>query len=164
MNGGFDNEIFYTGEFEHSLDSQRRVAIPKPWRGKGACDRFFLVPGRSRILQLIPFAAFRDFLAKARKIPFANAETAMALARFGSRAQECICDKQGRLAIPRRLLDYAELAEQVVLVGAISTIQVWRPERWIEVQGSDEDYLDEVERIGAAPDDFMSALKGGLGL
>lgn len=156
-------ELFFAGEFEHSLDSQRRIAIPKAWRSSDSDARFFLVPGRHQILQLIPFESFKDFLDKARKIPFANAQASLALARLGSRAQDCKCDKQGRIQVPQRLLDYAGLTEHVVLVGAISTIQMWSPDRWQEQQIPDESYLDEVQKIGEGHDDMTALFQDLLG-
>lgn len=142
-----DETLFYSGEFEHSLDVQKRIAIPRSWRRKDEETRFYLVPSRNNVLQLIPYESFRNFLEKARKIPFTDASSSMALAKLGSRAQDCRCDKQGRIQISPRLLEYANLRDQVVLVGAISTIQLWNPKHWLEQQFQDETFLDDVEKI-----------------
>lgn len=153
-----EDELFFFGEFTHSLDSQRRVAVPREWRGKGDDVRFILFPGRNSLM-LIPFAAFRDFLVKARKVSFANREAQEALARIGAKVQECVCDKQGRITILQRLLDSLGITDQVVMVGAFSTIQIWHPETWNQRQASDDSYLDEVQRITESPDGFMELFK-----
>ena len=144
-----DETLFYSDEFERSLDSQRRIAIPRIWRRSEGETRFYLVPSRNNVLQLIPYESFKSFLDKARQIPFTDANFSMALAKLGSRAQDCRCDRQGRIQINTRLLDYAQLKEQVVLVGAISTIQIWNPERWRDEQEriQDETFLDDVQKI-----------------
>lgn len=162
-NSGTGEEYCFLGEFEHSLDTQRRIAIPSQWRSSEAGNRFILIPGRNRILQLIPYESFKEnFLSKAKKVSIANAEGAMALATLGSRAQECVCDKQGRIQIGQKLLEYAGLKEAVILIGAVSTIQIWDTGRWREQPISDEGYFDEVQKISESPDDFVNIMKGTL--
>ena len=142
-------ELCFLGEFEHALDRQRRIAIPKTWRKACRNLQFVIIPGRERILQLIPRQTFQEeFINKARKVSFANANGSLALARLGSRAQECNCDKQGRIQVPQRLLEYAKIKERVMLIGAVSTIQIWPVAVWEKQQIADESYLDEVQRIG----------------
>lgn len=156
-------ELYFSNEFEHSLDSQGRIAIPRQWRRKDGENRFFLAPGRDNILLLIPFETFKDFLDKARRISFANAKMSLALARFGSKGQDCKCDKQGRVPIPQRLMDYAGLENHVVLVGAITHVQIWQPARWSGMQGDEESCFDILEEIGGSPDGgLMDLLKGGM--
>ena len=138
----------FTGECEHTLDTQRRVAIPTRWRSKEGGDVFFMLPGRHGALQLIPEEVFADLLEKARKTSFADPSASLALARLGAMAQECRCDKQGRIPVPSRLLEYAKLDDSVVMVGALTTIQIWSPERWKEFRMADDAVLDEIQRIG----------------
>jgi MraZ protein len=155
-------EILFFGEYEHSLDSQRRIAVPRTWRHKKD-NRFIVFPGRDKSLLLFPFEAFKDFLEKARKVSFANREKLMALARFGARTQECRCDKQGRIQIPQRMLDWAGLKEQVMLVGAFTHAQLWAPEQWLETASGDENYLDAIQDIGESPDSFAELMRDTLG-
>jgi len=39
-------------------------------------------------------------------------------------------DKNGRLCIPKRLRDYAEIESEVVLIGLYDRIELWSPFRW----------------------------------
>lgn len=153
-----ETELFFFGEYTHSLDSQRRVAVPREWRGKDEDTRFILFPGRDSLM-LIPFAAFRDFLVKARKVSLANRQAQEALARIGSKVQECVCDKQGRITISQRLLDVLSIKDELVMVGAFSSIQLWHPEAWAKRRDNDDSYLDEVQRITESPDGLMDLLK-----
>jgi len=143
------NELVFCGEFEHSIDSQGRVAIPKDWRHKDRDSRYILLPSKN-FLQLYPFESFRNFLAKAKEVSFADRKKAMALAKIASKAQECRCDKQGRVKIPKRLLEVAELKGQATLVGAFTSAQIWSPTNWTEEMDNEDDetYLDEILNIG----------------
>jgi len=151
---------FFFGEFEHSLDPQRRIAIPSNWR-KEKKTKFFLLPGRHNALQLIPPSIFNEFIAKVRKVSFADAASSLALVRIGSVAQECECDSQGRISIPQKLIEQSGLKNQVVLVGAVTTIQIWSKVNWNLFQKSDQnDVLDVIQKIGERPDDLVNILKG----
>jgi len=151
------------GEYAHSLDSQRRVAIPTCWRRKGEDNIFYLLPGRNGALQLIPEDSFKDLLEKARRVSFADPSASLALARLGSMAQECRCDRQGRVAIPQRLIDYANLKDgSVVMVGALTAVQIWSPEKWDTYRAADESVLDEIQKITDRSDSLMDVLKEKL--
>jgi MraZ protein len=151
------------GEYAHSLDTQRRVAIPRSWRKKGEENIFYLLPGRNGALQLIPEESFKDLLDKARRVSFADPSASLALARLGSMAQECRCDRQGRIAIPQRLIEYADLKEgSVVMVGALTAVQIWSPEKWEQYRAADESVLDEIQKITERSDSLMDVLKDKL--
>ena len=157
-----EDELFFFGEYSHSIDSQRRVAIPKNWRAKGSNLRFFLLPGRHKALQLIPFNSFKEIFEKIRKISFADPKASLALAKLGSMAQECECDSQGRIAISPRLMEEADLSDYAIMVGAISTAQIYSPDNWKKIAESDESALDVVQKIMEKPDDLASILKGQI--
>ena len=140
-------EITFTGEYEYSLDSQRRVAIPKQWRVDGL--KYFLLPGRGGILQLIPDYTFKDFLAKVRKVSLTNAAVGRALALLGSRAQECSCDKQGRISMTPKLKEYAKIDSELVMVGAFTHAQIWTKDAWAAQAEDTESVLDVIDGLFA---------------
>lgn len=156
----------FTEEFNHTLDSQRRVAIPSAWRKQTQSDTWFLVPGKNGFLQLITSEQFAPFLDKVKKVSFTNSVQQKALALFASSLQMCRSDKQGRIQIAGRLLDHAGIKDDLILVGAIGNIEVWNPERWLAYKCSaGESYLDIVQSIGESADapleQLMSAFGGG---
>lgn len=126
---------FFLGEFEHSLDSQRRVAIPAGWRG---CSRFVLLPSKDHSIKMMTVDTFREMvLDKTKKLSLGNVEDARNLARLGSRAQECVCDKQGRIQISQQLAAHAGLKDKVALIGSVSMILLCQPEVWNIVRDGD---------------------------
>ena len=154
--------LTFTGEYEHSLDSQRRLSIPTCWRRKDSENIFYLLPGRHGALQLIPEESFSELIAKARKVSFADPSASLALARLGAMAQECRCDKQGRFKIPQKLLDFAGLKDSAVMVGALTTIQIWSPDKWNTVHTADESVLDEIQKIGEKTDSIADLIREKL--
>jgi MraZ protein len=53
-------------------------------------------------------------------------------------------DAQGRIAIPKGLLTYAETTTQVVLIGLYDRIEVWSPVRWLAYLSGLEEQHDMV--------------------
>ncbi len=152
-NDCLDDDILFAGEFVHAIDSQRRIAIPTNWRRKGADNVFYVLPGRNRTLQVMTYNSFKNLAQKLSRASVADSSASIALARLGSKSRECRCDRQGRIPIPEKLLEYAEIKsgekinQELVLVGAINTIQIWSVENWRRQEMSDESMLDVLQEI-----------------
>ena len=157
------DELFFLGEFEYSLDSQCRISIPSDWRHHDDTTRLILFPGRDNDLLLFPFETFREFLIKARRLALANRQAQEALARIGSRARDCRCDKQGRIKIERSLLDAIGVKKHMKLIGAVSHIKLCTPEAWKEQSVDSDIYLDELQKISETSDDLTQMLLNTLG-
>ncbi|MEI6055439.1 MAG: hypothetical protein WCR55_05190 [Lentisphaerota bacterium] len=155
-NSGNNNvDVLYAGEFVHSVDTQRRVAIPSEWRSRGDDNRFYVLPGRHNALQLMPFSVFKAMAEKLKKVSIADPKASLALAKLGARSRECTPDKQGRIHIPEQLLEHAEIKKgnevdsEIVLVGVFNSIQIWSNSNWNKhkQQMSDDEMLDVLQSI-----------------
>ena len=155
----------FLGEFEHTLDGQRRLAIPSEWRVKEGDGRFVLLPARDNILQLLPFETFNEqIVSKARKMSLADSGAMKALAELGSRAQICECDKQGRIQISTRLVEHAKLKGSAILAGSVSCVQIFASEaRAKNLDESDSGFYDVLQNIHETPDTLADAFRGVLG-
>jgi len=139
----------YTGFHPHSIDAQRRIAIPKEWRKDAGDDAvFYLLPGRNQTIQVLPKELFeQEILDKVRKVSFANADKSQALAMIGAKTSRSSCDKQGRITMTQELMEHAGLEGEAIMVGSFTTIQIMTPERWNQSSMDTEDVLDQIERI-----------------
>ncbi len=147
----------YLGEAACAVDAQRRLAVPSVWRG-GA---FVLLPGREQSLQLVPEPVFRELLTKLRQVSFADAQAAVALATVGSMAVRCEPDKQGRISLTPKLMEHAGIRGQALLLGAVTTIQVWEPKRWEARRMDSQKGLDVLQALQERPD-ALGAVLGSL--
>jgi DNA-binding transcriptional regulator/RsmH inhibitor MraZ len=59
-------------------------------------------------------------------------------------------------------MDYASLGDSVVMVGALTTIQIWSPEHWEKFRMADEAVLDEIQRIGERSDSLADLIREKL--
>ena len=147
-------QFSFVSNYTHAIDSQRRIAIPSEWRKKNGETSFYLLPARDHIVQLIPQETFYEqVIRKSQRLSLSDPRLQRDLAVFASRAQNCVCDKQGRIQISQLLLDHGGFKDKIVLVGAFWHIQLWTPERW-EAANRDEDneYFDVMQRIHDIPD------------
>ncbi len=152
---------WFLGEHEFTVDGQRRLAIPSAWRAATPeGNRFVLLPGRDQSLQLVPAAMFRELLQRLRQVSFADAPAAMALATVGSMAAGCDADKQGRIILTQRLMEHAGLSDRAVLVGAVTTIQIWEPSAWGRRRMDSNRGLDVIQALQERPGNWNEVLTG----
>ena len=111
-----------------------------------------LIPARDEALLLLPLDTFLEFVERAGKYAIANARMQAAFAYLGSRARNCRCDKQGRIALDRPMLDAIGVKGQLKLIGAITHIRLCAPEKW---------QTPSAEEISGHLSDIQSVSEGG---
>ena len=65
---------------------------------------------------------------------------------WASTSHELEIDRQGRMAIPARLREYAHLENEVLVLGAIDRVELWDRQTW------DEKVLPEEARLTMGDD------------
>lgn len=127
----------FVGNFTHSLDSKRRLTIPASWREKAGGTELFVLPGvKIKCLYVFPADEMMRKLEKFRNLSVANEKAQRYARALFSRANQLPWDAQGRIRISDDLLDYAQLINQVQLVGVGTRFELWSPEKWQEAQMS----------------------------
>lgn len=154
----------YLGEYDHALDAQCRVTLPSDWRNPEGATELVMIPARGKALVLLPIQTFLDFVKKATKLAIANPKMQMALAYLGSRSRQCRCDKQGRIALDRKMLDEIEVKNQLKLIGAVTHIRLSAPENWQspDDEGTLNMYLDEIQKVSDEGDGIASLLADAI--
>ena len=156
-----DEPMFFSS-YLHALDAQCRVALPSEWRRQGAEMAFVLMPARDQALVLLPRPVFAEFVSRTRKLAIANPKIQMAFARIGEMVRSCRCDKQGRMALDREMLNRIGVGQSVRMIGALNHIRLVAPDHWKNgvMERLDED-LDEIRKVSEDAGD-LAALLGGL--
>ncbi|MGE5334994.1 MAG: division/cell wall cluster transcriptional repressor MraZ [Nitrososphaerota archaeon] len=128
----------FLGEFQHSVDTKGRLAIPARFRSKierGAV----LTRGVETCLYVYPLETWEQ---KARELDAAildPRQRRMVERRFFGMAFECELDAQGRIVVPARYRQYAGLNGEATVVGARDRFEIWSPAEW-------ERYNEEMEQ------------------
>lgn len=119
----------FLGSHEHTIDSKFRLTMPSKWRPE-LSSTVVVTRGLEGCLWIYPFAKFEEI---ARDIDRQGSQLAesRAWARYvGGESEIVDVDGQGRILIPQRLRDFAGLNGNVVVVGLVSRIEVWNPEKY----------------------------------
>lgn len=138
----------FIGEYRHTIDEKKRLAIPSKWRKQLGKDAV-VTRGIDNCLVLYPMKEWGTMSDKLGKLPASQLE-ARGFARIMlAGAAEVQFDQLGRILIPEYLKEYAFLKKSVVITGLYNRLEMWDEKRW-------ETYKSKAEKgIG----DFASKLK-----
>ncbi len=118
----------FLGEHLHSLDAKGRIILPAKFRSqleRGA----YLVKGDG-CLFVYTSEEFERVAADVREKSRESRVRREAARSFFAGASDAVPDKQGRIAIPQNLRDYAGLGNDVVVAGVFSRIEIWDSSKW----------------------------------
>ncbi len=133
--------MFY-GEYRHTIDKKGRVFIPAKLRDELGSS-FILCRGidGNRCLCVYSEEEWKNLDGKIRSFPTVKSARLQRFLYSGSARTEC--DAQGRVLIPQNLREYAELGDEVYILGMSARLEIWNKERW-----EAESMLDTPESIG----------------
>jgi len=141
------------GAHEHTIDDKNRLTLPAKFRqafadgivvtrGLDGCLYAFRRPDWDRLLES-RLATLDPLSPEGRRLE----------RFFYSGASETELDKQGRVMVPRELIEHAKLGREVVVAGVNDRLEIWDRAAWrrelAEVEGSAEDVA---ERLAAKRD------------
>jgi len=121
----------FLGEHQHSLDAKGRVILPARFRDQlegGAV----MAKALDGCLAVYPTAEFAEVASKLREARSRGTTERQAARTFFAGAVEITPDKQGRVAIPPTLREYAALDRDVIVAGNFDHIEIWDAGRFRE--------------------------------
>jgi MraZ protein len=140
------------GEYQHTLDSKKRLSLPAKFRkemGKG----LVVTRGLDTCLFLFPAVSWRAIAKKLKDLPFGE-QNARGISRFLlAGATEVEIDAAGRILIPDFLRTFARLNGKIICAGLSDRVELWDEKLWVS-------YKHKIER--QAPE--MAQTLGNLGI
>ena len=140
------------GEYQHTLDPKKRLAIPAKLR-KVLGEKVILTRGLNNCLVLYPLDQWQKLTEKLGQLPVGQGDTRSFLRLMFSGAVEVDLDQLGRILIPDFLKNYASLSQRITIVGVYDRLEIWDEGRW-------NSYKSEVEKNT----DMIAEKLGELGL
>jgi MraZ protein len=135
----------FVGRFEHSVDAKGRIILPARFRGSFERGGF-LTANREGCVALWTPGEFDRQMAEMLEGSKQDRDGRNRARIWASNSAEVEVDKQGRMAIPAGLRDFAQLSGEVLVNGAIDRIELWDPTRWEErVQPAEAWFLEDDE-------------------
>lgn len=121
---------YFKGEYEHSVDAKGRVSFPsklKKYLNSDATDRFTILKGLEQCLYIYPQDHWEDVEKKLGQINAFNKNGRTVVRNFLRSADDLILDNQSRLALPSKLMEWAEISGKVIFIGSGERIELWAP-------------------------------------
>ena len=123
--------MLLTGTHPRTLDEKKRLTLPKRTREQvGEETRLFVTPGADQTLWIYTTEELKRLSAKLDETPATDAEARVFRRLFFAQMEEVDLDRTGRILIPERLVQFAGLEHEVVLLGVQDHLEVWDAKRW----------------------------------
>ena len=136
-----------SGTYSRSLDEKQRLAVPKRVCedfNEADLNSFYVAPGTDKSLVLYSPAGFEKLARKIAKQSPNRVDVRNYKRLFYSRAERVELDAQGRIRIPERLVEFAGLSRDIVLVGVHDHAEIWDAASWERFLNATETAFDEM--------------------
>lgn len=126
----------FVGEYRYNLEEKGRLFIPVEFRRDltpEAQNTFVATQGQDECIAVYPLNVWKEVIEKELlNYPQDTPEQRWMVRHFTKPAKYIKIDSQGRINIPQRLLEYAKLNKEVMIVGALRRIELWHPDNYIK--------------------------------
>ena len=137
------------GEYDFTLDAKNRIAVPARLRSAFA-EGIYVTRGHERCLAAYAPDGFERYLEEQTRDASPLSSKRRALQRFAAASavhQEL--DRQGRITLPARHLEYAGITREATIIGVQDHIEIWDRVAWAE-------YLSHLEEEADATADELA--------
>lgn len=123
----------FSGEYEYKIDPKGRVAIPPKFRGD-FWEGIVLAKGFERCIIAYPPSVWKETADKFNALPITRSRERRIGRVIFATAFNLELDEQGRVILPPKLRQYADIKETVVIAGINNYLEIWSKELWEEEQ------------------------------
>ncbi|MEJ7651433.1 division/cell wall cluster transcriptional repressor MraZ [Nakamurella sp. A5-74] len=135
----------FFGTYTPRMDDKGRVTLPARYRDQFA-GGVMLVKGQDHCVYVLTRDGFEQFAADAIKADVTD-ERARGFQRYMlANTDEQTPDGQGRVSVPVRMRQYAQLSKDVVIVGAGLRMEIWDAAEWERYEARQEAAYASPER------------------
>ena len=152
----------FRGEAENKVDAKGRVSIPAPFRRvleegdpdwtSGLNPNFVIVYGRrnSKCLEGYSLSSMNDVDDLVSRLPRYSKEREILERLLNSQSIYVQVDENGRIVIPPRIRERAQITSKAMFVGMGDKFQIWEPDSYrndmmvIDQRLSENNFEDEI--------------------
>jgi MraZ protein len=137
--------MLLTGTYPRSLDDKKRIALPKRVREElSQPETLYVTPGPDQCLWLFTQAGLDALAAKLDQSPATDAEARVFRRLYFAQTEAVDVDRAGRILISERLIQFASLQREVVLIGVRDHLELWESGRWQQYLSQNAPRFDAV--------------------
>ncbi len=136
------------GEYRHTIDDKRRIALPVKFR-RALGKQVVITRGLDSCLFVFNDEQWHSIVEKLNQLSVGQAD-ARAFGRYlFAGAAEVAVDQLGRILVPHELATHARLKSKTVLIGVNDRCEIWDEKLWDSYRTSVEKEADRVaEKLG----------------
>ena len=144
--------VNFIGDYTVRLDSKGRLSFPSAFKKqiREAAQEGFVLKRDvfENCLIMYPMEEWerQNKIIRARTNPY-NKEHARFLRMFFSGTAEVALDSNNRMLIPKRLLEYADIGDEVVMAGQSGKIEIWASDKYGSVSETGAEFAAMAEKI-----------------
>src|SRR3990167_8943965 len=136
------------GEYSHTIDEKRRLAIPSKFR-KELGKKAVITRGLDNCLFIFGEKEWNDLSEKLKNLPLGQSDARGFIRLILAGAMDVSFDSLGRILVPDYLKDYAKLGKQVIVTGVLNRLEIWDESIWNEYKSRTEKEAGNIaERLG----------------
>jgi MraZ protein len=137
--------MLLTGTYPRTLDDKKRLGLPKRIREQlGEPTTLFVTPGPDQCLWLYTQAGLERLAEKLDQSPATDAEARVFRRLYFAQTEAVDVDRTGRILVSDRLMQFAGLRPEVVLIGVRDHLELWDAERWQQYLAQNAPRFDAV--------------------
>ena len=127
----------FRGTFEGRVDAQNRIVVPLKFRPE-LQGGFVLARGWDQNIDAFPLREWERVVSESEKFSDLDDNARVYKRLIVGSGQDVELDRQGRSVLPNFLRNFADITDNVVIVGRIRYFEVWSAERWqaMEAKGT----------------------------
>jgi MraZ protein len=137
----------FKGSYDYSVDNKGRINIPSRLRkyiSPEANDTFVITRGYEQCLYVYPLDEWNKVEENIRQLSSTNPKHRFFMRTLLERATESQLDGQFRITIPKELLQFAGIENEVFIIGVLEHIEVWNPGTYAEYQKTQAESYESV--------------------
>ena len=138
----------FIGEYQHSIDSKGRIAVPAKFRQRLRIGAV-VTRGLDNCLFLYPKEEWQKLAHKLVNLPLSQAKSRAFARLMLAGAYEVKTDSQGRINVPDYLINYAHLKKRTTIAGLYNRIEIWNSSIWARYKSKAEKESEKIaESLG----------------
>jgi MraZ protein len=138
----------FLGQFAHNVDAKGRLTVPVRFRASLAAGAF-VTQGFERNLMVYTTDSFERLAKRANMLSSTDPEARAVRRMIFGGATEVALDSVGRILLPPFLREFAELKDEVTVVGVGEYFEIWSTEAWLKELASVTDAESNSRRFAA---------------
>lgn len=121
----------FIGQHDTTLDAKHRLALPPRYKGMLASG-VYVTQGFERNLLVLTIDAFAEIAKRIRNMNMADPLARLLFRMILGSATKMDLDKNGCIIVPQNLIEFANLEQDVLLVGQGDYFELWAAQLWKE--------------------------------